>query len=105
MPPHNPPEGDRNVTGRPANARTLFDHTVRMNLVGRMGTGGYRLGVDFGTSSTVALLAGPDGRERQLLFGETPVMPSAVYLDPDGVLLVGADALRASRARPEFFEP
>jgi Rieske Fe-S protein/Ethanolamine utilization protein EutJ (predicted chaperonin) len=70
-----------------------------------MRPGGNRLGIDFGTSSTVAVLAGPDGRHRQLLFGETPVMPSAVCLDPTGALVVGGDAVRLSRARPEYFEP
>jgi hypothetical protein len=90
---------DANLTAQPGNKVDGKDQTDPM------GVDGHRLGIDFGTSSTVAVLAGPDGREHQLLFGETPVMPSSVYLDPNDVLLVGADAVRASRARPESFEP
>ena len=60
-----------------------------------MSTGdGYALGVDLGTSNTVAMLRWPDGRTRPLLFDGVPVMPSAVYLDPSGSLHVGRDALR-----------
>jgi hypothetical protein len=41
-----------------------------------------RLGIDFGTSSTVAVLARADGRVAPVLFGETPLLASAVCLDP-----------------------
>ncbi len=66
-----------------------------------------RLGIDFGTSNTVAVLSRPDGRTAPVLFGETPLLPSAVCLDPGGSggLLVGRDALHAGRSRPEFLEP
>jgi molecular chaperone DnaK (HSP70) len=67
--------------------------------------GGYRLGVDFGTSNTVAMLAWPDGLVRPLLFDGSPALPSAVYADPSAGLMVGRDAVHAARTSPERFEP
>ncbi|MGI5147058.1 ABC transporter substrate-binding protein [Plantactinospora sp. CA-294935] len=70
-----------------------------------MTLGGYRLGVDFGTSSTVAMLAGPDGRARPLLFDASPLLSSGVYAGPGtGPLLTGTDAERAASAHPAGFE-
>lgn len=66
---------------------------------------GYRLGIDFGTSSTAAALRRPDGRVESLLFDGSPLLPSAVCVDPDGRLLVGRDALHAALAGPHRFEP
>jgi molecular chaperone DnaK (HSP70) len=63
------------------------------------------LGIDFGTSTTVAMLTGPDGQRRPLLIDGSPLMPSAVYLDPGGRLLVGRDAWRRARVDPARFEP
>jgi len=71
------------------------------------------LGVDFGTSNTVAMVqypdatgdGGPTRRTRPLLFDGSPLLPSAVYLDTDGRLLVGRDAERSSRRDPARFEP
>ncbi|WP_432829884.1 Hsp70 family protein [Dactylosporangium sp. CA-092794] len=65
----------------------------------------YRLGVDFGTSNTVAMLAWPDGHVRPLLFDGSPTLPSAVYADPQSGLLVGRDAMHAARISPERYEP
>ncbi|WP_433045822.1 Hsp70 family protein [Dactylosporangium sp. CS-033363] len=62
------------------------------------------LGIDFGTSSTVAVVGLNDGRATPLLFGETPLLPSAVCLAASGELIVGRDAVQASRSRPEWFE-
>jgi hypothetical protein len=63
------------------------------------------LGIDFGTSNTVAMLRMPDGRVRPLLFDGSPMLPSAVYLSPDGRMLVGRDAERNARVDPSRFEP
>ncbi len=63
------------------------------------------LGIDFGTSNTAAMLRMPDGRTRPLLFDGAPLMPTAVYLTPDGQMLVGRDAERHSRMDPSRFEP
>ncbi|EXG80910.1 molecular chaperone [Cryptosporangium arvum DSM 44712] len=65
----------------------------------------FRLGIDFGTSSTVAALAGPDGRVRPLLFDSSPLLSSAVFLGPDGAPLTGADAERAGLAYASGLEP
>lgn len=66
---------------------------------------GFRLGIDFGSSNTVAVLAGPDGQVRPLLFDGSPTLPSAVCAQPNGTLLVGRDAWHAARMFPAGFEP
>src|SRR5437764_1990726 len=63
------------------------------------------LGIDFGTSNTVGMLRMPDGRLRPLLFDGAPLMPTAVYLTPEGQMLVGRDAERHARVDPSRFEP
>src|SRR5947209_777976 len=65
----------------------------------------FALGVDFGTSNTVAMLRWPDGRARPLLVDGSPLLPSAVYADPGGTLLVGRDAIHSARLDPARFEP
>jgi hypothetical protein len=64
---------------------------------------GHRLGIDFGTSSTVAMLAGPDGRIRSLLFDTSPLLASGV-LAAGSDLLTGRDAERAAAADPGGYE-
>src|SRR5262245_19779908 len=66
---------------------------------------GFRLGIDFGTSHTTAVLRWPDGHVRPLLFDGSPLLPSAVYAEGDGSLLVGRDAVHAARLDPARFEP
>jgi molecular chaperone HscA len=66
--------------------------------------GGYALGVDVGTSNTVAVLRWPDGRTRPLLFDGQPITPSAVFLDDAG-LHVGRDAQRLAQGDPSRYEP
>src|SRR3954464_7311736 len=65
----------------------------------------HALGVDFGTSNTVAVARWPDGRARPLLVDGSPLMPSAVYAEPDGTLVVGRDAVHSARLDPARFEP
>jgi len=64
-----------------------------------------RLGIDFGTTHTVAALAGRDGRGELLLFDASFLLPSAVFAETDGRLLVGRDAERGARLDPTRFEP
>ena len=71
----------------------------------RVSFSGCRLGVDFGTSSTVAVLADPDGTTRPVLFDGSPTLPSGVCADGSGALLVGGDAWHAAGSAPECFEP
>ena len=64
-----------------------------------------RLGVDFGTSTTIAMLQRADGRVQPLLFDGSPLMSSAVLLGPDGRLHTGRDAAHLARSAPERLEP
>src|SRR5690349_13426841 len=66
---------------------------------------GFAIGVDLGTSNTVAVVRWPDGRTRPLLVDGSPVMPSGVYADESGQLLVGRDAQRLAGLDPSRFEP
>jgi pyruvate/2-oxoglutarate dehydrogenase complex dihydrolipoamide acyltransferase (E2) component len=66
---------------------------------------GYALGIDFGTSHTVAVGRWPDGRARPLLVDGSPLLPSAVYAEPSGQLVVGRDAVHCARRDPARFEP
>ncbi len=70
-----------------------------------MAGAGFALGVDFGTSNTVAVLRWPDGRARALLVDGSPLLPSSVYADPNGTILVGRDAIHSARLDPARFEP
>ena len=65
----------------------------------------YALGVDFGTSNTVAVARWPDGRARPILVDGSPLLPSAVFADSDGNLLVARDAVHSARLDPARFEP
>jgi len=65
----------------------------------------HALGVDFGTSNTVAVARWPDGRARPLLVDGSPLLPSAVYAEFDGTLVVGRDAVHSARLDPVRFEP
>jgi len=64
----------------------------------------HRLAVDYGTSNTVAVLRRADGSVRPLLFDGSPLLPSAVFAETDGRLLVGQDAERGARLDPARFE-
>ncbi len=78
-----------------------------------------RLGIDFGTSNTVAVVRAADGRTRTLLVDGSPLLPSAVFAERDGGppgsdtpaeavpyhLIVGRDALHGARLDPARFEP
>jgi hypothetical protein len=64
-----------------------------------------RIGIDLGTTHTVAALAGADGRSQPLLFDASFLLPSAVYAETDGRLLVGRDAERSAKLDPTRFEP
>jgi molecular chaperone DnaK (HSP70) len=63
------------------------------------------LSVDLGTSNTVAVLAAHGQQPRVVEVDGAATMPSAVYADSDGVILVGRDAERQARMDPTRFEP
>ena len=63
------------------------------------------LGIDFGTSHTVAMVRRPDGRTESLLFDSSPLLPSGVFIDDHGGVLVGRDAWYSARVAPARMEP
>ncbi|MFF5232558.1 Hsp70 family protein [Dactylosporangium sp. NPDC000521] len=63
------------------------------------------VGIDLGTSNTVAVIRSPDGRRRPVLFDGAPLMPSAVFLQDNGQLAVGRDAQRLAQLDPARYEP
>jgi len=64
-----------------------------------------RLGVDLGTTHTVAALAVHGARVQQLLFDSSPLLSSAVYAEAGRPPVAGRDAERAARIDPTRFEP
>jgi hypothetical protein len=65
----------------------------------------HALGIDFGTSYTIAVARRPDGHTRAILVDGSPLLPSAVYLEPDGTLIAGRDAVHSARLDPARYEP
>lgn len=64
------------------------------------------LAVDFGTSNTVAAFVDrPGGPVRLLSVDGWPTLPSAVWLAPQGHLVVGREAQRQARLDPSRYEP
>ena len=68
-------------------------------------TGEARLGIDYGTASTVAVLAWPDGRYVPVLFDGAPLLPSAVHVDAHGQIRTGVQAWQQAATMPDGFEP
>ncbi|MDG4822792.1 Hsp70 family protein [Asanoa sp. WMMD1127] len=66
---------------------------------------GVRVGIDYGTSHTVAVLAEPGREPRTVLFDGSPLLPSGVCADGTGRLLVGRDAWHTGLSTPAAFEP
>ena len=56
--------------------------TTRRMSIDQGGPKRHALGVDFGTSNTVAVARWPDGRPGRCLFDGSPLLPSAVYAEP-----------------------
>ncbi|HTJ35030.1 MAG TPA: Hsp70 family protein [Dactylosporangium sp.] len=65
----------------------------------------FRFAVDLGTSNTVAVVDRGDGTPRPLLFDGNPLLPSAVFADAGGALLVGRDAERHMMTDAARYEP
>ncbi|OLF04326.1 molecular chaperone Hsp70 [Actinophytocola xinjiangensis] len=63
------------------------------------------LSVDLGTSNTVAVLAAHGRPPRVVDVDGASMMPSAVFADDDGALVVGRDAERRARLDPARYEP
>ena len=65
---------------------------------------GSAIGIDFGTSNTVAVIGRVGRPAEPLLFDGSPLMPSAVYAS-DGRILAGRVALRSAAIDPTRCEP
>ncbi|MBO0841397.1 MAG: Hsp70 family protein, partial [Sciscionella sp.] len=63
------------------------------------------LSVDLGTSNTVAVLSAHGRPARVVDVDGSSMMPSAIFLDEDGTIIVGRDAERRARLDPSRFEP
>ncbi|ADJ50420.1 molecular chaperone Hsp70 [Amycolatopsis mediterranei S699] len=63
------------------------------------------LSIDFGTSSTVGVLSAFGRGPRAIEVDGSVTMSSAVYVNDDGLLVVGQDAERRARLEPSRFEP
>src|SRR5688572_28585911 len=83
----------------------MIGNVAQSTYAARVADSGFRLGIDFGTSNTVAVLRWPDGRTKPLLFDGSPLLPSAVYVDTNGTILSGRDAVHSARLQPRRFEP
>jgi molecular chaperone DnaK len=67
---------------------------------------GWQLGIDFGTSNTVAAIASPHGVSVvDIESNGQSRMPSSVFLTEDGDILVGTAAQHQAVFAPERFEP
>ncbi|MBT8224215.1 MAG: Hsp70 family protein, partial [Dactylosporangium sp.] len=64
-----------------------------------------RLGIDYGTSNTVAVLHTSGRPARMLLFDGSPQLPSSIFADPDGGFLTGRDAVHSARTDPTRVDP
>jgi molecular chaperone DnaK len=64
-----------------------------------------RVAVDFGTSSTCIAVSLNGAQPQVVAVDGRPVMSSAVYAAPDGVLFVGLEAERQAAVDPSRFEP
>jgi actin-like ATPase involved in cell morphogenesis len=63
------------------------------------------LGIDLGTTHTVASLAVRGTQVQQLLFDSSPLLSSAVFAEEGRPLVAGRDAERGARLDPTRFEP
>ncbi|AOS65089.1 Hsp70 family protein [Actinoalloteichus hymeniacidonis] len=63
------------------------------------------LSVDLGTSNTVAVLSAHGREARVVEVDGAATMPSSVFADEDGQLVVGRDADRRARLDPARYEP
>ena len=71
--------------------RSTACYTVSAVIGGRQAA----VGIDFGTTHTVAAVATADGRVQPLLFDSSPLLSSAVYAADDRLLVV-RDAERSA---------
>src|SRR5947207_1520173 len=66
---------------------------------------GPRLGIDYGSSNTVVVIADAAHAPRPVILDGSPLLPSAVFAESNGTLSVGRDALQRARLDPARFEP
>src|SRR2546423_12485294 len=65
---------------------------------------GARLSIDYGTATTVAMLALPSGGLVPVLVDGTATVPSGVFVDPgDGRLVAGGRGQHLAMSRPDCY--
>ena len=64
-----------------------------------------RLAINVGIATATAAVRRPDGHIEPLLFDGTPLLPAAVYLEPNADILTGRAALESARLEPERCDP
>jgi len=69
------------------------------------GSAALRVAVDFGTSSTCAVISPWRGPAQVVMIDGVPLVPSAVYAAPDGTVFVGHEAERQAALDPSRYEP
>lgn len=69
------------------------------------GSATLRVAVDFGTSSTCAVISRRRGPAQVVMVDGAPLVPSAVYAAPDGTVFVGHEAERQAALDPSRYEP
>jgi molecular chaperone HscA len=62
------------------------------------------LGIDLGSSNTVAVCRGRDGQIRPVLFDGQQWLPSGIFCDGGGTLHTGRDAAKLAELFPEGYE-
>ncbi|MFI7492939.1 Hsp70 family protein [Micromonospora echinaurantiaca] len=70
-----------------------------------MRAGEARLAIDYGTTTTIAMIAWPDGHAAPLSFDGTTHLPSAVYVSADGEVWTGQRAWQGAAGQPKRFVP
>ncbi|GAA4215198.1 hypothetical protein GCM10022220_43310 [Actinocatenispora rupis] len=105
LPPRQEGQYEQDQQGRPVRVPPRGADTSGLGGAIEMAPMGRRLGIDFGTSNTIAVLARDEGPATPLLFDASPLLPSAVFVTAEGMVLTGADAERAGSGQPTGYEP
>src|SRR4051812_34419231 len=98
MPDRSPSAPSRSLSGSRATIKRYLRQTARVQ------PAAVRLGIDYGAETTAAVLAHGDGRILPLPLDASPLMPSGVFVPPDGgPVVAGLRALHLALERPDCY--